>query len=431
MTDPKTTGFHNVACHNATRHKAGRHKKSSHDTSPLSACGDEATCALCRRSFLRMGAAAAGCACAGWGLPALGQPKLPYNGPNVIIIRFGGGVRRRETIDPDHTFAPYTRHILAPQGTLFTNMQMAEEHGAVPSHGEGTLYILTGHYEEYKDIEGRFLGVRYEPKVPTLFEYLRRLYDIATDEALIINGEDRMDEEFYTFSQHHLFGLDYRAETISLFRFKRWLARQQLKENRSADEIAEIEARLAELGTVDYRKTGVAEETPRLQRFWEEWRKHFGDDGFKNPRGDRLLTELSIRALRQLRPRLMMINYQDPDYVHWGNASHYTRGITVIDQGIEEIVTAINADPFYSGRTILALVPDCGRDTNALMDVPYQHHFKSKSSFDIWGLLVGPGINRGQVVDTPVEQIDMAATIGQMMGFKTSFGDGTVLEAAL
>ena len=26
-----------------------------------------------------------------------------------------------------------------------------------------------------------------------------------------------------------------------------------------------------------------------------------------------------------------MVNYQDPDYVHWGNPSHYTRAIAVID----------------------------------------------------------------------------------------------------
>ena len=42
----------------------------------------------------------------------------PYNGPNVILIRFGGGVRRRETIAPDHTYAPFLRHVVAQRGTL-------------------------------------------------------------------------------------------------------------------------------------------------------------------------------------------------------------------------------------------------------------------------------------------------------------------------
>ena len=39
-------------------------------------------------------------------MPALAARSV-YTGPNVIIVRFGGGVRRRETIDPAHTYAPY------------------------------------------------------------------------------------------------------------------------------------------------------------------------------------------------------------------------------------------------------------------------------------------------------------------------------------
>lgn len=39
----------------------------------------------------------------------------------------------------------------------------------------------------------------------------------------------------------------------------------------------------------------------------------YGDDGLRNARGDRLLTELAVQALTQLQPRLMMVNYQDPN----------------------------------------------------------------------------------------------------------------------
>ena len=43
----------------------------------------------------------------------------------------------------------------------------------------------------------------------------------------------------------------------------------------------------------------------------------------------------------------MMVNYQDPDYVHWGNASHYTRAVQIIDDGLQRLVAAVDADPFY------------------------------------------------------------------------------------
>ena len=38
----------------------------------------------------------------------------------------------------------------------------------------------------------------------------------------------------------------------------------------------------------------------------------------------------AVTAMTELSPKLMMVCYQDPDYVHWGNASHYTRAIAVI-----------------------------------------------------------------------------------------------------
>ena len=115
-----------------------------------------------------------------------------------------------------------------------------------------------------------------------------------------------------------------------------------------------------------------------LQEFWKRWRLHYGDSGLKNPRGDRLLTELAVRALRELRPKLLMVNYQDPDYVHWGNLSHYTRAIAIIDQGIKELVQTVEADPEYRDNTVFVVVPDCGRDNNPLMPISCQHHFNSK-----------------------------------------------------
>jgi len=39
-------------------------------------------------------------------------PKPPYRGPNVIIVQFGGGVRRRETIDAQNTYSPFLCHDL-------------------------------------------------------------------------------------------------------------------------------------------------------------------------------------------------------------------------------------------------------------------------------------------------------------------------------
>jgi hypothetical protein len=386
---------------------------------------------LPRRKFIQTLAVGAGGF--GAGLPLIGStdPKPPYKGPNVIIIRFGGGVRRRETIDPDHTYSPFLVHELTKRGTLFKNMDISSLEGIETSHGQGTLYIITGKYEKYKDVGGKFLGQRFEAQVPTVFEYMRKKYAVPEHQTLIINGEDRTDEEFYSFSNHHLFGAHFRSNVLSLYRFKSYLLRRQLESGKwEGKELQKKRQELAKLEALDYRTKGQDAQGPAITDFWERWRQYYGESGFVNPRGDRLLTELTIRALKELRPRLVMVNYNDPDYVHWGYMSHYTRGIAVMDEGVRQVVATVEADPEYRDNTVFVIVPDCGRDTNPYAEIPCQHHFGSRSSHEIFALMFGPGIAKGVVVDKPVDQISLAATIGKITGAGAEFAEGPILSEA-
>jgi len=393
---------------------------------------------LARREFLLRSAVGLGALGAIGAVPAQGEAQhttgvgsaLPeYRGPNVVLIRFGGGVRRLETINPDGTYAPYFLKELAPKGTLYTNMMIEQIEGVETSHGQGTLYLLTGKYDKFKDINGKFLGARFEAKVPTLFEYFRKTYNIAEHEALIINGEDRTDEEFYSFSNHHLFGANYRSTTLSLYRFKVHLLRRQLERGGLTEpDLRKKTADLQKFEALDYRLDGSKAPLPEIERFWDEWRAFYGDSGFVNARGDRLLTQIAQSAMEKLKPRLMIINYNDPDYVHWGNPSHYTRGISTIDQGIQELMTAVEANEHYRGNTVFVIVPDCGRDSNRALAVPFQHHFSSRSSHEIFALFIGPGIARGKVIDREVQQISVASTLGGVMKVPMEFTEGPALE---
>jgi len=304
--------------------------------------------------------------------------------------------------------------------------------GVDTSHGQGTLYIITGKYEKYKDIAEKFLAERFTSKVPTIFEYLRKAYDVPEGQTLIVNSEDRTNEEFYTFSNHHLYGINYRSNTLSLYRYKTYLLRRGIQAgNWSGKELGKRQKHLAKLEAVAYRNAEPNGQGPDLVRFWERWREYYGENGLINPRGDRLLTELALRALKELRPQLLMVNYQDCDYVHWGNLAHYTRAITIMDDGLKQLVAAVQADPEYRDNTVFVVVPDCGRDNNPLADVPCQHHFNSKSAHQIFALLVGPGVRRGVVVDNISDQISIAGTIGHLMGFKAEHAESRILEEAL
>jgi hypothetical protein len=159
-----------------------------------------------RRAFLKSVVAGAGVMAGGplfVGAAEIAQladsVKIPYSGPNVIIVRFGGGARRRETIEAQTTYAPFLCHDFSKRGTLFSRMEIdsfTPGVGVDTSHGQGTLYIITGKYEKYKDVTNKFLAERFESKAPTIFEYLRKTYDVPEYQTLIVNGEDRSNEEF-------------------------------------------------------------------------------------------------------------------------------------------------------------------------------------------------------------------------------------------
>ncbi|MFT5412047.1 MAG: hypothetical protein ACI9NC_004784, partial [Verrucomicrobiales bacterium] len=355
-----------------------------------------------------------------------------YDGPNVIIIRFGGGVRRRETIDPVHSYAPFLSTDLVKRGTLFKDMRISTMEGLNTSHGEGTLNILTGKYDLYQSVDRRLLSERFEAKVPTLFEYFRKAYSVPEHQTLIINGEDRTQEEFYSFSNHHLFGAGFKSNVLSLYRYKLHVLSSNIAAGKYAGkELATKQAERDKMARLDLRSGGESVgQGKEIGAYWEQWRSLYGDSGLKNPRGDRLLTELAASAIKQLRPRLMMVNYNDPDYVHWGNLSHYTRGITIIDEGVRRLMEVVAADDEYRGNTIFALVPDCGRDTAPFASVPCQHHFNSISSRRIWALFVGPGVPAGVTYDKPVQQIDFAPTVAKLMNCPAEHVDGSTLEAA-
>ena len=360
--------------------------------------------------------------------PTAALAKPAYKGPNVVIIRFGGGVRRLETIDSSGTYAPYLVNVLAKRGVLIPDVRIDQMEGGNTSHAEGTLNILTGRYLGYRDAGSGLLDDRLEPIEPTLFEYLRNSFEVASHEALLINGEDRPQEEFFTYGVHGHYGIDFRSEMLSLHRFKIYKFARILEEGGLPEkEMLAAQKAYADLLAADQREI-VPEQSREATRFWEGWRAHYGDDGLKNPRGDRLLTALTLRAMAELRPRLLMVNYQDPDYVHWGNASHYTRAISIIDEGLQQIVDFADSDEFYAGNTVFVVVPDCGRDTNGLVDLPFQHHFNSRSAHEIWALIFGPGITRDRVMDRVIDQTAIAPTVAAIMGFPAKRSEGRVLS---
>jgi hypothetical protein len=99
-----------------------------------------------------------------------------------------------------------------------------------------------------------------------------------------------------------------------------------------------------------------------------------------------------------------------------------------MDNEVKRLVDIVESDPEYRDNTVWVVVPDCGRDDNPFMAVPCQHQFGTRSSHEIFALVFGAGVPRGQVVDRTVSQVQITSTIGRLMGFKTPFAEGAALE---
>ncbi len=76
-------------------------------------------------------------------------------------------------------------------------------------------------------------------------------------------------------------------------------------------------------------------------------------------------------------------------------------------------------------------MPDCGRDANPLMGVPFQHHFNTKSAHEIWALIAGTHIAKGRVLDKTIDQSQIAATVAAVMGFKARHAEAGAIEEVL
>jgi len=73
------------------------------------------------------------------------------------------------------------------------------------------------------------------------------------------------------------------------------------------------------------------------------------------------------------------------------------------------------------------VVPDCGRDDNRWLPVPFQHHFGDRVAHEVFALFVGPGVTPG-VVDRRVQQADVAPTLAGILGLSMPHAEGTALS---
>ncbi len=131
------------------------------------------------------------------------------------------------------------------------------------------------------------------------------------------------------------------------------------------------------------------------------------------------------QVIADLHPPLLVISLLDPDEAaHLSQWDNYRNAIKHDDEIIWDLWQQLQADPFYAGHTTLMVTNDHGRYCG---DGWRDHGGTDDCNRHIMFLAVGPEIAPGQTLEQRRTLIDIAPTIGHLLGFGTPLADGQVM----
>ncbi|MFG0316340.1 MAG: hypothetical protein ACF8XB_03645 [Planctomycetota bacterium JB042] len=142
---------------------------------------------------------------------------------------------------------------------------------------------------------------------------------------------------------------------------------------------------------------------------------------------DDWLTELSIRAVSSLKPDLIGLGWSTTDLAHRGAWTTYARQVRRLDLLLDRLCRFLESDPFYRGRTLVLVTVDCGRG-----DERFDRHDADRpGARETFLVAFGAGAARRRLVETPLAQVDVAATVARALDFDLPNRDGRPAEELL
>jgi hypothetical protein len=366
-----------------------------------------------RREFLHtaVGAAAAGALC---GFTPLRAMQLP-RGQKAVVVTFGGGARDEETFAPEgQENIPRMLGELIPQGTFFTQVI---NHGIL-GHYVATASLATGVYETLNNF------ALTPPQHPTVFEYFRKDLKRPAQDTWVVapsNGFNRIgcsDSSAYGMGAQVLLPKQLLAAAMS---GRSGIDYEHLLRDNYESPTANPAPALHD---EDIHKTAEI-----LKLSLDDFRAHA--KSLASP--DELSVYIARQLMRQLSPSLLWITLHDIDIAHSGAYSLYIDGIRRSDRLCAEIWQAIEADPEYSRRTTMFILPDFGRDSDMNPGGNgFQHHRTGDAlSRTTWMMVLGPGVRQNAVVNRPVDSLDLVPTLGALLGFSPTLALGQPLREVL
>lgn len=127
-------------------------------------------------------------------------------------------------------------------------------------------------------------------------------------------------------------------------------------------------------------------------------------------------------------PHLMLVNFLAVDtYGHSNEWNKYLSSLQICDQYVYNIWNGIQANPKLRNKTTLLITNDHGRHLDGHKDGFVNHGDNCEGCRHIMLLGMGPDFKKNQILKNCAEQLDISATIAEMLHFQMPTSKGRVL----
>lgn len=145
-------------------------------------------------------------------------------------------------------------------------------------------------------------------------------------------------------------------------------------------------------------------------------------------RPDSVTVRHILDTLETYQPNLVFINFREPDFTgHSGNWEAYLSAIREVDEAYFRIWTYLQSSSFYQDKTAFFITNDHGRHLDGFGG--FAHHGDDCEGCRHINLFAaGPDFIKGEIINSPYEQIDITATIAHLLDLKMPHCKGKVIE---
>lgn len=151
-------------------------------------------------------------------------------------------------------------------------------------------------------------------------------------------------------------------------------------------------------------------------------------DGTGGYRADSVTLERALNTLAINQPKLMLIAFKDPDYyAHQSDSMGYINGIRRTDQYIGVIWDYIQNSPIYKDKTTLIVTNDHGRHLDGIPGGYTGHGDNCQGCRHIEFFALSPDFKSNIQLNTAYDQVDISATIKELLHFPFNTGRGEVM----